>query len=148
MTTVPLGWLRGFAAFLAVPNLVTGVWAVSSPRGFFDDFPGLGPALVSAEPPYNMHLITDAGAGFLAVGGALALAAAFGGVGELRLALGVLVLFAAPHTTYHVLHPASGLEAGANLFSDLALGAQVLLPIVLILLSRAWKEDHGLQPGA
>ncbi len=64
--------------FLAVPQLVTGAWAILRPAGWFADFPGIGPALVAAEPPFNRHLATDAGAGFLAIGVCLAVAVVFG----------------------------------------------------------------------
>ena len=40
-----------------------GLWAVLAPERWYDDFPGFDPRLVSAEPPYNAHLVTDAGPG-------------------------------------------------------------------------------------
>ncbi len=61
----------GLALALAPAQLVTGLWAVLAPLAWFDDFPGLGPSLIAADPPYNQHLATDAGAGFLATGVAL-----------------------------------------------------------------------------
>ena len=55
-------WVRlGMVVTLAVPQLVTGLWAVIATRNWFERFPGVDPRLVAAEPPFNAHLATDAG---------------------------------------------------------------------------------------
>lgn len=102
---------------LAVPQLVIGVWAVLAPRNWFETFPGIDPRLVAAEPPYNAHLATDAGAGFLATGLALAVAALWGQRAAIQIALLAYGAFAVPHLLYHGASPAPGLTGGEDLFN-------------------------------
>ena len=66
------------AVALAVPQLVIGIWGIARPMHWFTNFPGIGPRLIAAEPPFNAHLATDTGAGFLATGVALTFAVALG----------------------------------------------------------------------
>ena len=61
--------------YLTVTFLQIGVWATFATRSFYDDFPGLGRRWVAGDGPYNAHLASDAGLGFLAVGVVLLLAA-------------------------------------------------------------------------
>jgi hypothetical protein len=59
--------LRATLATVAVANVTTGLTALLTPRGFYDDFPfGLG--WVAELPPFNEHLTTDVGAFYLAFG--------------------------------------------------------------------------------
>jgi hypothetical protein len=97
-------------ALLAFSSAVVGLWATFSPQSFYDEFPGGGRTWVSADGPYNEHLVRD--------------------VGELNLALTVVTVFAlvvmsralvlaaavawlvysVPHLVYHARHlaPFSG----------------------------------------
>ena len=100
---------------LAVPQVLTGAWAVLAPRSFYDDFPGIGPALVGRDGPFNAHLVTDAGAGFLAIGACVAIAALLGGRGRCRLALVTYLVLESPHATFHLLHRADGLSGPGEL---------------------------------
>jgi hypothetical protein len=117
---------------VAVPQLATGLWAVLAPRRWFDDFPGIGPALVGAEPPYNQHLATDAGGAFLATGVALLIAVIWPRRQLAVLALVTYLTFAIPHAVYHAAHEAPGLssaEDAANvmlLFIGVAVAAGLL----------------------
>lgn len=133
--------MRAFGVALAVPQLVTGVWAVLSPRGWYDDFPGVGPALAAAEPPYNAHLITDAGAGFLATGGVLLGACLLGGVVEMRVAAAGYLLFVAPHLVYHALNPSPLLDAAGDVLNVVLIGAQVAGAVTLVALTTHRKEE-------
>jgi hypothetical protein len=104
-------WVRiGLVVTLAVPQLVIGLWAVLAPKQFFTDFPGLDPRLVAAEPPYNAHLTTDAGAGFFATGVALVVAAVWAERRAVLLALITCAAFSLPHLLYHGAHPAAALS--------------------------------------
>jgi hypothetical protein len=123
---------------LGVPQLSTGVWAILAPRSFFDDFPGFGPSLVGAEPPFNRHLITDVGAAFLATGVALVVAAVIARRTAVRLALVTYLVFAVPHTTYHAGHEADGLSSGEDVLNvTLLLSGVGLAALLLWLASRA-----------
>ncbi|MBW3649340.1 MAG: hypothetical protein KY458_02105 [Actinobacteria bacterium] len=110
-TSAPDRVRLGIFVTLAVPQLLIGVWAVMAPRNWFQTFPGVDPRLVAAEPPFNMHLATDAGAGFLATGVALAVAALWGHRVAVHMALVVFAAFAVPHLMYHALRPAPGLTS-------------------------------------
>jgi hypothetical protein len=79
-TAVVATWVRIGLVALAVPQAVTGLWAILDPSGWFTEFPGFDPRLVAADPPYNAHLANDTGAGFLATAVALSLAAWWGSV--------------------------------------------------------------------
>lgn len=124
-------WVRVGLIAIGVPNLLTGLWAVVSPQGWFDSFPGFGPALVAAEPPYNAHLATDAGAGLLASGLVLLAAAWFADRRSTQLALIAFAAFAIPHAAFHALNPAPGLTSGEDLQNALLLGFTAVAAVVL-----------------
>ena len=127
--------VRAFGLALALPQAVIGVWAVLTPRGWYDSFPGLGPALAAAEPPFNGHLITDAGAGFLATGGLLVGACLLGGPAEMRIAAIGYLLFCVPHLAYHAANPSPLLPAFNDVLNVVLIGAQTLGGATLILLT-------------
>lgn len=109
------GWVRLALVALGLPNLLTGAWAVLSPQGWFDDFPGWDPRLAAAEPPYNAHLVTDAGAGFLASGVIMLAAAWLADSRSVRLALVAYGAFAIPHAAWHAFNPSDALSAAEDL---------------------------------
>lgn len=131
-----VGWVRWIAAALAVPQLVTGLWAVLAPRNWYDTFPGFGPMLVAADPPFNAHLATDAGSGFLATGVVLVLAAMWGERRVMQVALAGLTAFAAGHLWYHAANPAPGLSDAENAVSVGTLVLALVIPLVLLVATR------------
>jgi hypothetical protein len=111
-------WVRlGIVAALAMPQLIIGVWAVLAPRNWFESFPGIDPRLIAAEPPFNAHLATDTGAGFLAMGIALTVAALWGRRSGIGVALIAYVSFTTPHVLYHALNSAPGLSGVENVLN-------------------------------
>lgn len=119
--------------FLAIPQLVTGLWAVVATENWYENFPGLGPLLVAAEPPLNVHLASDAGSGFIATG-VVAMVAALWGRWELVVtAAAGLFAFGLPHAVYHAAHPAESLSATTNTINvvvlTLAVGAPALAAV-------------------
>lgn len=133
MTTPIPTWVRwGTLATLAVPQLITGVWAVLAPHNWFENFPGLGPAIVSADPPFNAHLATDAGAGFLATGIALSAAAIWVRRDLFVLALTTFLAFSVPHVLFHIGHKAPGLSSLENARSVAMLATSVVLALVFL----------------
>ncbi|MFH5210196.1 hypothetical protein ACHIPZ_18605 [Antrihabitans sp. NCIMB 15449] len=125
-------WTRVLLAALAVPQLFTGLWAVVATESWYRSFPGFGPMLVAAEPPYNAHLASDAGSGFVATGVFL-LAAAWWGDRRVVLIAGVSLLsFALPHVIYHSTHPSPGLSDAENVVNSLVLTIAALLPLAVI----------------
>jgi hypothetical protein len=97
------GWLRGGLLALAVSAITVGMWALPTPRSFYDDFPLPVRAWVSTLGPYNEHLVRDVGALNLALGVLLVMAAV---VLERRLVQVSLVAYLAyavpPHFIFHV----------------------------------------------
>ena len=62
MTRRSRSWVQTVALLLAAAgNAVVGAWAVITPRGFYDNFPGAGHHWVSFDGPYNEHLVRDVG---------------------------------------------------------------------------------------
>ena len=136
-------WIRTvMAVFLAAPQLLTGAWAILRPAGWFADFPGIGPAIVAAEPPFNRHLATDAGAGFLAIGACLLAAAIFARVPSCRLALLTYLVFEVPHAAYHVGHRVDALSGITELLSASAILSGVAVALVLL-----WVLQPRRSPG-
>jgi AhpD family alkylhydroperoxidase len=118
---------------LGLVQTVNGLWALLAPRSFYEDFPPGRGGWVSALPAYNEHLLRDVGGLFLATG-FLLLVAAFRL--ERRLVWVSLVawlLFALPHTIYHLfnLEPYDTTDAVGNV---IALALTVALPAALLVL--------------
>jgi hypothetical protein len=116
-----------------------GVWALLWPRSFFDEFPGLGLAWVSFEPPFNQHLVTDVGAFFCAFAVLFAFTATRH---DRRMTASVLVawlVFAVPHLIFHISH--WGDRGSDELLSIVVLVVQVLLPLAL--LTQVGKSERG-----
>jgi hypothetical protein len=111
-------------------QLLNGIWITISPTSFYEDFP-LGRGWVEALPAYNEHLIRDVGGLFMATGALLLIA---GGILERRLtliALATWLLFAVPHTVYHLLN-LEPYGTGDAIGNALALAATVVLPVYLL----------------
>lgn len=108
-------WVRLALVALAVPSVLTGAWAVLTPQGWFEDFPGFDPRLVAAEPPFNEHLAADAGAGLLASGVVLLVAAYLADSRSVRLGLIANATFVLPHSLWHTFNPSEPLTDAQNL---------------------------------
>lgn len=133
--------VRITAAILSLPQLLTGIWAVVAPQSWFNDFPGVGPHLVSAIPPYNDHLATDAGAGLFASALALLLAGLWGDVAALRIGLAGFVTFVGLHTFFHLTHASPLLTGGENAYSSGILVAEFAVAVVLLVLALRTARD-------
>jgi hypothetical protein len=120
----------GVGVTLASPQLAIGLWAVLAPHRWFDSFPGFDPRLVAAEQPYNRHLASDTGAGFLAIGVALLVAALWADRGAVVTALVAYVAFTVPHALYHALHPADALTRAQDMINVLAIASGLVLAAV------------------
>jgi hypothetical protein len=97
-------WLRVVLWVMAASGAMVGAWAVLAPRSFYDDFPGGGRHWVSADGPFNEHLLRDVGQGTVAVGVVALVAVISGSVWAAR-ATGLAALVAnLPHQLYHQAH--------------------------------------------
>jgi hypothetical protein len=96
------GLIRAGLGLLAIPSVVIAAWSLSSPRGFYDNFPGAGRHWVSALPPYNEHLLRDFGAANLTIALVLLGAALFCERRLVQVAVVAFFLGALPHFIYHL----------------------------------------------
>ena len=113
-------------------QLLNGIWITLSPTSFYDDFP-LGRGWVEALPAYNEHLMRDVGGLFMATGVVLVVAGLWLERRVVMLALGSYLLFAIPHTIYHLLN-LEPYGTGDAIGNVIALGATVVLPVYLLVL--------------
>jgi hypothetical protein len=111
-------------------QLLNGIWITISPTSFYDDFP-LGRGWVEALPAYNEHLMRDVGGLFMATGLVLVVAGVWLDRRVVALALGSYLLFAIPHTIYHLLN-LEPYETGDTIGNVIALAATVVLPVYLL----------------
>ena len=145
-SAVPV-WVRIGLVALAIPNAAAGAWAVFAPEGWYDNFPGWDPRLVAAEPPYNHHLVTDAGAGLLASGLVLLVAAWLADSRSVRLALVAFAAFAIPHAAFHTLNPSPELTDAQDLQNAGVLLFAVVASAVLFVASGRRQMAHSGSDG-
>jgi hypothetical protein len=125
------GWARwGIVLTLAVPQLFIGLWAVIAPERWYESFPGFDPRLVAAEPPFNRHLASDAGAGFVATGLTLLVAAVWANRAAVWTALLAYAAFTVPHVLYHATHPSALLSGAEDVGSVASLVGGLVLAAV------------------
>lgn len=125
-------WVRWtLLVALAVPQLAVGLWGLLATRNWYENFPGVGPDLVAAIPPFNEHLAADAAGAFVATGVALLIAALVPRRELVLMALATYLAFAVPHTVHHLTHDAPGLSSAEDIYNNVLLVAQVLLAAVL-----------------
>jgi AhpD family alkylhydroperoxidase len=121
---------RGLLVALGGVQALYGVYALFFPRSFYDDFP-FGRGWVASIPSYNEHLVRDVGGLFIATGVLLVIA---GVILERRLVAISLVtwlLFAVPHTVYHVFN-LDGLATTDAIGEVISLLTTVVIPIWLL----------------
>jgi len=129
------GTLRAGLVILGLPQLAIGAWALISPSGWFDTFPGAGHHWLPDYGPYNSHLATDVGATFLAIGLIMLVAAVWLERRVVQLALIGYLAYAIPHTIYHLAndHDIGGSDQVVN---GVTLVLSVLLALTLLWLTR------------
>jgi hypothetical protein len=127
-------------ALLVAQGLIVGVWAAAWPRSFYDDFPGGGRSWVSADGPYNEHLVRDFGDLNLALAVVTLVALiAFTRVVALAAALGWIV-FQAPHLVYHLRH-LDLYDTSDKVANVASLVLALVLPIVVLVGARRLRPD-------
>jgi hypothetical protein len=129
------GTLRAGLLILGVPQLLIGAWALVSPHGWFDSFPGAGHHWLPAYGPYNAHLATDVGATFVAIGLVLILAALLLERRVVQVAVIGYLAYAIPHTIYHLAND-HDIGNGDQVVNGVTLVLSVLLALTLLWLTR------------
>ncbi len=138
MTDATRHRVRAGLVYLTVSFLAVGLWATFAARSFYDDFPGGGRQWLVGDGPYNAHLVSDAGVGFLAVGAVLLLAAVWLERRTVQAASAAVIMHNGLHLLFHLRHPNDELASVDRLMSNggLALGA-VIAVIILMVVTRA-----------
>ena len=129
-------WLRIGLLIVAVTPLASGLWALLFPRAFYDDFPLPGSGWVSTLGPYNEHLVRDYGALNMAMAVLLLATVIFLERRLVQLALISWLVFEVPHFVFHV-GQTHHFSAGSNLAQLGGLALLIVLPLILLFLSRA-----------
>ena len=130
---------RVVLGLLAVSGLVLGLWALLDPQGFYDAFPGGGRAWVSADGPYNEHLLRDFGGLNLGLAFVLGAAALRFTPRLARIAAVAALLFAVPHLAYHLNH-LDVYETSDQVGNVVSLGMAVAGPLLVIGLLARGRE--------
>ena len=136
--------VRAGLVYLMVSFLGVGLWATLDTRGFYDGFPGGGRHWVEGDGPYNAHLVSDAGAGFLAVGIVLLLAVVWMERRVVQAALVAGFVHGGLHLLFHLRHPSDAIGDADRLISNGALAFGVAVAVALLVtVSRAPADPAG-----
>ena len=135
-------WIRIALGYLALQNLQIGLWALFSPKSFYDGFPGLGRGWIAVDGPYNEHLVRDVGALELALMAVFVIAVVNMERTSIRTACVAALVWGVPHFIYHLLNT-DGLTVGdqVGLLGGLALYA--IIPVAVLVLSEGRSDDHS-----
>ncbi|MGI8808376.1 MAG: hypothetical protein ACR2KK_11125 [Acidimicrobiales bacterium] len=149
MTEQRRRWVRLGLVYLTVTFLQVGLWASFATRSFYDSFPGLGRRWVSGDGPYNAHLASDAGVGFIAVGVVLLFAAVWMERRLIQAALVASLLHSLLHVLFHLRHPNESLDWLDGVLSNGALLVGGALAAVLLVVTArtpaGTSTDRSLQ---
>lgn len=115
---------------------LVGFWAAFAPKSFYSDFPGGGRHWISADGPFNQHLVRDVGELSLALFVVLVAAAITMSMPLVRASLVAVIVNGVLHVVYHARHLdmfSSG--DGAAIMVSLALGP--IVAVALLLMTRS-----------
>jgi AhpD family alkylhydroperoxidase len=123
--------VRVLLLLIGLPQLAIGLWALISPSGWYDTFPGAGNHWLPAYGPFNEHFAVDIGSTFVALGLALVIAAVWLDRRVVQLALVAYLAYALPHFIYH-LGADSALDGGDQVANGIGIGLAVVTAILLL----------------
>jgi hypothetical protein len=135
--------VRVVLAILALLDIGTGLWAILAPADWYANFPGLGRHWVVSTGPLNEHLVTDAGAGFLAIGAALLVAALWMARPAIITALAAVLAQGVPHFVFHISHPDSALGTVDVVVGVWGIGFECAVALVLAVVVALWGRSGG-----
>jgi hypothetical protein len=139
-------WQRLLLWILAVSAASVGLWAQFFPKSFYDSFPGSGRHWISADGPYNEHLVRDVGALNLALAVVTIFAAVSLGPTLVRAASAAWLTYSVPHLTYHLFH-LDLYDTSDKVGNVVSLGFLVVVPAVLLAASLgAWRSRSAPSP--
>jgi hypothetical protein len=117
-------------AVLAIGVAPLAFWASFAPRQFYDAFPGGGHDWISADGPYNEHLVRDVGGFNLALLIVVVFAFVTLSVPLVRATATAFLVSGVLHVGYHLRH--LGLYDTADQVASI--GGLLLVPVVALLL--------------
>ncbi len=134
--------LRIGLAFLAIGAAVVGGWAAFAPKSFYTDFPGGGRHWISADGPFNEHLVRDVGELNLALVVITVWAIVSLSMPLVRATLAGWIVTGALHTIYHFghMHPD---ETSDQLAIGISLTLVPVVAIGLLLMTRGADASSG-----
>jgi uncharacterized protein DUF4345 len=136
---------RIIVGLLALSGLAIGLWAAIDPHGFYRSFPGGGRTWVSADGPYNEHLVRDFGSLNLGLA-AVALVAFWRPIRELLIAVGLAnIVYGVPHLIYHLRH-LGVYDTSDKVGNVLSLSAALVLPAILLAVALSANRSRGTAP--
>ena len=133
---------RVLIALLAVQTAMVGVWGSIMPLSFYEDgpLPFLDTGWTALLPPYNEHLMRDYGLMNLGFAVVLFYTLATMTPSIVRLSMAAYLVFAVPHTVFHLTH-LDHLSTGSATGLTITLGLTVLLPLLVLVLSTSRRSD-------
>jgi hypothetical protein len=135
-------WTRILLALLALTEAIIGVWATFGPLSFYEDgpIPGADTGWVALLPPYNEHLVRDYGTMSLALAVVLGYAAVKLTPSLVRMSMVAMLVFAVPHTIFHMFHLEHFARSSA-IAQSVSLIATVVIPLVVIVMAGQFKRS-------
>ena len=138
--------VRAGLIVLALPQFAIGVWAIVSPSGWFETFPGAGRNWLPLYGPFDEHLVTDVGSTFLALGVLLTLAAVWMDRRVVLAAAIAYLVYQVPHTIFHWANDGV-LSDGDQIANGIALFLTIFLAIGIIVATARPKVPGTKVPG-
>jgi hypothetical protein len=129
-------YTRVLLAIMAIGYIGVGAWAALAPRSFYDDFPGGGRHWVSADGPFNQHLVRDVGTLNLALAAVTIAALVRPGRYLVQVIAGATLIYSVPHFLYHLFH-LDVFDTGDKVGQTLSLAITVIVPILVLV--HAWR---------
>src|SRR5688572_5373722 len=123
--------VRVALAVLVLVTLPVGLWATVSPRSFYEDFPGGGRQWVSADGPYNEHLVRDFGSLNLALAAVTIVALVTLARPAVLAAAVAWILYSLPHLVYHLRH-LDLYDTTDQVLNVTALAGALVLPVIVL----------------
>lgn len=137
--------VRAAMAVLAALDLGTGAWALVAPHRWYRTYPGFGHHWLVSQGSFNEHLTADAGAGFLAVGVALAIAALSMRGPAILVAAAALLAHSLPHFLFHLLNPDHQLHGFDVIVGTWGLAAEAAVAVAILVLIPRVRQDPAEQ---
>ena len=109
---------------------LVGFWAAFAPRSFSSDFPGGGRHWISADGPYNEHLVRDVGELSLALFVVLVAALITLSIPLVRASLVAVIANGGLHVVYHARH----LDMFSSSDATAIMVSLALAPVVAVVL--------------